>query len=111
MEQKLGQVRHILTLLAGYLITQGVTDESTAEASIGIIVFLVSAIWSWKSKGEKVALTEKLSGQIRHILTAVAGVAVQRGWLNSESVPYVVGLIVYLIGGGWSWISKGGDDE
>lgn len=51
MNEKItGLVRHILTFLGGYLITDGIIDESTLQEVVGSIITLGGFIWSWTSK-------------------------------------------------------------
>ena len=51
MNEKItGLVRHILTFLGGYLITQGIIDEATLQEVVGAIITLGGFIWSWTSK-------------------------------------------------------------
>ena len=48
-----GVLRHILTIAAGILVSQGYTDESTATAAVAGIVAVLTIFWSIKSKGTK----------------------------------------------------------
>lgn len=42
----LGIARHLLTFGAGYLVAQGIIDESTAEALVGAVLTLIGVGWS-----------------------------------------------------------------
>ena len=52
-DQYSGIARHILTIAAGILVSQGYTDESTATAAVAGIVAVLTIFWSVKSKGTK----------------------------------------------------------
>lgn len=45
-------------------------------------------------------------GLIRHVLTAVGGFLIAKGWIGEEILTEVVGAIVTLTGGIWSVIDK-----
>ena len=51
-EQFLGIVRHTLTFIGGFLITQGVLDESIVMELTGGVVTLAGAIWSIVSRNK-----------------------------------------------------------
>lgn len=51
-EQFLGIVRHTLTFIGGFLVTQGVLDESIVMELTGGVVTLAGAIWSIVSKNK-----------------------------------------------------------
>lgn len=45
-EQIQGIVRHVLTTLAGIMVTLGYMDESSATAAVGALAGLVGVGWS-----------------------------------------------------------------
>lgn len=45
-EQVMGIVRHSLTILAGVLVSKGITDEGTATVIVGGLVGIFGIIWS-----------------------------------------------------------------
>jgi hypothetical protein len=49
-----GQVRHLMTMIAGSLVTLGALQSSQQNEFIsigfGIVMWLVAAIWSWSQK-------------------------------------------------------------
>jgi len=47
-----GLIRHILTFLGGYLVTQGIIDEQTLTEVVGAIITISGFVWSWISKKE-----------------------------------------------------------
>lgn len=47
-----GLLRHVLTFLGGYLVTQGVIDEAILAEVVGAIITLTGFVWSWTTKGE-----------------------------------------------------------
>jgi hypothetical protein len=48
-----GLIRHGLTFIGGYLVTDGIIDESTLTEVVGAIITLVGFIWSWKAKKDE----------------------------------------------------------
>jgi hypothetical protein len=53
IEQYQGIARHILTVVAGIIVSKGYTDESTATTIVAGIVAALTVFWSIKSKGTK----------------------------------------------------------
>lgn len=49
----LGIVRHILTAGGGYLVGQGLIDESQAIEIVGALMTIAGLVWSWKSPEKK----------------------------------------------------------
>lgn len=44
---------------------------------------------------------------VRHVLTAVGGIAVAKGYIDSDTLTQVVGAVVTLVGAGWgAWNAK-----
>lgn len=56
-----------------------------------------------------------LAGQLRHILTVLAGVLIAKGALSpADQGPFVTiasGIAFYVIGAGWSWWQKSGQAQ
>jgi len=50
-------------------------------------------------------MNSKTQGFLRHLLTALGGIAVTYGWLDEQTVTQVVGAGVGLLGFIWSWIA------
>jgi len=50
LEQFLGVVRHFLTGLGSILMVYGILDSTTTEILSGLIISVVSVVWSIKSK-------------------------------------------------------------
>lgn len=48
-----GLIRHILTFIGGYLVTQGIIDETMLTEVVGAIITLVGFAWSWKDKADR----------------------------------------------------------
>ena len=49
----MGFVRHALQLGAGFLVAKGYIDGGVAEAVVGAIISVGTAVWFWKT-GKKV---------------------------------------------------------
>lgn len=47
----------------------------------------------------------KLLGQIRHVLTAVGGYAVGRGYIDEQTATMLAGVGATVIGALWSWFA------
>jgi hypothetical protein len=50
--------------------------------------------------------SEQALGFVRHVLTFVAGIAVSKGYIDSETALAISGGIVAAFGAVWSWRSK-----
>jgi hypothetical protein len=53
----LGIARHLLTFGAGYLVAQGILDESSAEAIVGAVLTLIGVGWSVYDKQTRTQTT------------------------------------------------------
>jgi hypothetical protein len=51
-------------------------------------------------------MDQKLQGQIRTALAALAGVAITLGWTDAETAGTIVGIGTLLLTSLWSWKSK-----
>lgn len=51
-------------------------------------------------------MDQKIQGQIRTALAALAGVAVTLGWTSAETAGTITGIGMLLITSLWSWKSK-----
>jgi hypothetical protein len=51
-EQFLGIVRHVLTFVGGFLVMQGLLDESLVVELSGAVVTLAGGIWSIVDKNK-----------------------------------------------------------
>lgn len=49
---------------------------------------------------------DQLLGTVRHVLTFAAGIAVSKGYIDSETAMQIIGGAVALSGFIWSWKSK-----
>lgn len=45
-----GLIRHVLTLVGGFMVSKGYVDESTMQAGIGAVATLVGIGWSVAAK-------------------------------------------------------------
>ena len=51
-DQFMGILRHVLTFLGGFLVIQGIAEESLVSEISGAIVTLAGGIWSIVSKNK-----------------------------------------------------------
>ena len=51
-------------------------------------------------------MSAEVQGQIRTLLAFVGGIAVQKGWIDNETMLLGVGAVTTVIVAVWSWISK-----
>lgn len=51
-------------------------------------------------------MDQKIQGQIRTALAALAGIAVYKGTISAEAAAYIVGAGMLAITSLWSWKSK-----
>jgi hypothetical protein len=52
------------------------------------------------------AMTDQMSGMVRHILTAVGAVIVYLGYMDEGGMEMFVGSALTMFGFVWSWMSK-----
>jgi hypothetical protein len=45
-----GLLRHVLTFLGGYLVTQGIVDEAVLSEVVGAVITITGFVWSWLDK-------------------------------------------------------------
>lgn len=50
-------------------------------------------------------LTPKVQGQVRHVLSAIGTVVAQNGYASADNVELTIGVIMALMGLGWSWFA------
>lgn len=46
----MGILRHILTLIAGFIVAKGLVSEDTAQGAVGLIIGLIGVFWSAQDK-------------------------------------------------------------
>lgn len=51
-------------------------------------------------------MNDKLNGQVRAALTAIAGILVSVGWANESVATGIVSVGMYVVAAVWSWQSK-----
>lgn len=51
-------------------------------------------------------MDQKIQGQIRTALAALAGIAVSVGWIDAELAGTIVGIGLFVTTSLWSWLSK-----
>lgn len=51
-------------------------------------------------------MNQKLMGQIRTILAALAGMAFAFGWIDQATADWLVGVGMFFFAAWWSWTSK-----
>jgi hypothetical protein len=49
----LGLVRHVLTLVGGYLAAKGLLDPANVDTVVGAVLAIAGAGWSVKAKAEE----------------------------------------------------------
>lgn len=47
-DQLQGQIRHLLTIIGGALVTRGVLQQGDVEAVVGVGVAVLGLVWSWR---------------------------------------------------------------
>lgn len=50
-------------------------------------------------------LSPKVQGQLRHALSAIGAVLVQRGYVGVSDVELTIGIVMTIGGLGWSWFA------
>lgn len=99
--------RHILTVVAGLLVSKGLLPGGdSADFITGILTLLAGGGLSAMQKDSMIGA---LYGLIRHALTFAAGFLVSQGWISPElSTQLVMGIMSLIIGGTWSIKDKTG---
>lgn len=46
----MGLLRHVLTLIAGFIVAKGLVSEDTAQGGVGLILGLIGMLWSAQDK-------------------------------------------------------------
>jgi hypothetical protein len=96
-EQITSLVRHLLSIVGGFLLMKGITDSATIEVGSGVLLGLISLYWSIK---EKTATSDMIAGVIRQTLSFIGGFLVN--WLKLSLVEWhfwagaLVSLVPYL---------------
>ena len=96
-EQITSLVRHLLSIVGGFLLMKGITDSATIEAGSGVLLGLISLYWSIK---EKTATSDMIAGVIRQTLSFAGGFLMN--WLKLSLVEWqfwvgtVLSLVPYL---------------
>lgn len=95
-------LRHIISSIGGALVILGVITETVSTELMGGLLLFISIIQSWQGL-DKDTFVEKLSGVLRHVITA-AGAA---GWIVSEEKWHnYAGLVLTIAGVLWSLFAK-----
>jgi hypothetical protein len=96
-EQITSLIRHLLSIVGGFLLMKGITDSVTIEAGSGVLLGLISLYWSIR---EKTATSDMVAGVIRQTLSFAGGFLVN--WLNLSLTEWqfwvatVISLVPYL---------------
>jgi hypothetical protein len=93
-EQITSLVRHLLSIIGGYLAMKGITDSVMIETGSGVVMGLVSLYWSIK---EKSATADMLAGVIRQTLSFAGGFLINFLNLTIEEWQFWAGTLVSLV--------------
>ena len=50
-------------------------------------------------------LSPKVQGQVRHVLSAIGSIIAQNGYASANNVELTIGVVMALMGLGWSWFA------
>ena len=87
-------IRHLLSIVGGFLLMKGLTDSVTIETGSGVLLGLVSLYWSIK---EKTATSDMAAGVIRQTLSFAGGFLMNWLKLSLTEWQFWVGTILSLI--------------
>lgn len=87
-------IRHLLSIVGGFLLMKGLTDSATIETGSGVLLGLVSLYWSIK---EKTATSDMVAGVIRQTLSFAGGFLMNWLKLSLTEWQFWVGTILSLI--------------
>ena len=100
-ERIIGLMQHAGTWLAGYLVAQGLIDDSYTPTITGGLVGLTTVLWSAFSGGKDTTL-EVVQGVLRHLMSMGAALAVFKGWLTVEKANILIAWVLGTVAAGWS---------
>ncbi len=49
-EELKGAIRHILTVVGGFLVARGKLDPGAVESIVGVVMAVIGFAWSWIAK-------------------------------------------------------------
>ncbi len=87
-------IRHLLSIIGGYLAMKGITDSVTIETGSGILMGLVSLYWSIK---EKTATGDMVAGAIRQTLSFAGGFLINFLNVTADEWQFWVGAVASLV--------------
>jgi len=93
-EQVISIVRHVLSVVGGLLLAYGIGQEVLFANFSGVVLGLVSLVWSIK---DKTATISQTAGVIRQVLTFVGGFLILKGLLTPEKLEATIGALVALL--------------
>lgn len=67
----MGILRHILTLIAGFIVAKGLVTEDTAQGAVGLIIGLIGVFWSAQDKQQPKAPAPNIPSQTPNIQAPV----------------------------------------
>ncbi len=92
-EQITSLIRHLLSIIGGYLAMKGLTDSVTIETGSGVLMGLVSLYWSIR---EKSATADMIGGAIRQTLSFAGGFLINFLNVTVEEWQFWIGAIASL---------------
>jgi hypothetical protein len=93
-EQITSLIRHLLSIIGGYLAMKGLTDSVSIETGSGILMGLVSLYWSIR---EKTATSDMIAGAIRQTLSFAGGFLINFLNITADEWQFWVGSIASLM--------------
>lgn len=100
-------IRALLTFAGTFLVGHAIWGQAFTNANLdiisGVIIALVSTIWGI---ADKTASIEQVESALRSIIISAGGLATAAGWVKSETVTALVGLVTGLLPIFQSYFSK-----
>jgi hypothetical protein len=93
-EQITSLIRHLLSIIGGYLAMKGITDSVMIETGSGILMGLVALYWSIR---EKTATADMIAGSIRQTLSFAGGFLINLLNITMEEWQFWVGTVASLV--------------
>jgi hypothetical protein len=87
-------IRHLLSIVGGFLLMKGLADSVTIETGSGVLLGLVSLYWSIR---EKTATSDMVAGAIRQSLSFAGGFLTNFLNLSLTEWEFWVGTILSLV--------------
>lgn len=93
-EKLMSLVRHIMSIGAGLLVSYGIGNDVLFADIAGMVLALISFVWSIK---EQTYTVGKIEAFVRQALTFVGGFLTNKAWLTPDKIELWVSAVVAIL--------------